>query len=80
MEEQKQNGSGFTWHDLLGMIWQEVRWFLQTLGIVALTIGVGRIVKWLTRGGIDLEAILKGGWHEQIDASLKGSDKEKNSE
>jgi hypothetical protein len=52
----------------------EARWFLKTLATTAVVIAVGRVIKYLTKGGIDIEAILKGGWHAQIDEALKRRD------
>lgn len=50
---------------------EEVLWLLRTLGVIALSLAVGRLITYLTRGGgIDL-SLLQGNWQQQVDAALR---------
>jgi hypothetical protein len=50
---------------------EEVLWLLHTLGIVSLSLAIGRLITYLTKGGdIDL-SLLHGDWQRQVDAALK---------
>ncbi len=57
-----------TWTDL---VWDELRWLLRTLGIISLSLAIGRVLTVLTKmGGIDLN-VLRGDWQSQVEQSLK---------
>lgn len=50
---------------------EEVLWLLRTLGVISLSLAVGRLITYLTRGGgIDL-SLLQGNWQQQVDAALR---------
>ena len=50
---------------------EEVLWLLHTLGIISLSLAIGRLITDLTKGGdIDL-SLLHGSWQQQVDAALK---------
>jgi hypothetical protein len=49
----------------------EALWLLRTLGIVSLSLAIGRLITYVTRcGGIDLN-ILQGNWQKQVDEALR---------
>jgi len=60
MEHQStQPPSPSDWKTILR---DEVLWLLRTLGIVSLSLAIGRVITYLTKGGgIDL-TILQGNW------------------
>ena len=61
-----------TWQEL---VWDEVRWLLRTLGIVSLSLTIGRLLTVLTKvGGIDLN-VLKGDWQQRVEESLRERNK-----
>lgn len=50
---------------------EELLWLLHTLGIISLSLAIGRLITYLTKGGdIDL-SLLHGDWQRQVDAALK---------
>ena len=66
--EPEEHPSANDWKTLL---LDEVMWLLRTLGIVALSLAIGRVITCLTKGGgIDLN-ILQGNWQQQVDAALR---------
>lgn len=57
--------------DWKAIIREEVLWLLHTLGIISLSLAIGRLITYLTKGGdIDL-SLLHGDWQRQVDAALK---------
>lgn len=58
------------------IIQEELRWLLKTLAVVAVTLGIGRMIKYLTKGGIDVNALLQENWQKQVDDAVNKRDKE----
>ena len=57
-----------SWKDIVR---NEVYWLLRTLGIISLSLAIGRALTLLTKaGGIDLN-ILRGDWQSQVEQSLR---------
>jgi hypothetical protein len=49
----------------------EALWRLRTLGIVSLSLAIGRVITYLTKGGgIDLN-VLQGNWQQHVDTALR---------
>ena len=56
-----------SWKDIVR---NEVYWLLHTLGIISLSLAIGRLLAVLTKvGGIDLN-VLKGDWQQRVEESL----------
>ncbi len=57
-----------SWKDIVR---NEVYWLLHTLGIISLSLAIGRILTLLTKaGGIDLK-VLGGDWQQRVEQSLR---------
>lgn len=66
--EPEEHSSSTDWKTIL---LDEVLWLLRTLGIVSLSLAIGRVVTYVTRcGGIDAN-ILQGTWQHQVDEALR---------
>jgi hypothetical protein len=66
--ESEEHPSPRDWKTLL---LDETWWLLRTLGIVSLSLAIGRVITYLTKGGgIDLN-VLQGNWQQQVDDALR---------
>jgi hypothetical protein len=64
-EEQPQH------NDWKTTLLDEALWLLRTLGIVSLSLAIGRLITYLTKGGgLDLN-VLQGNWQKQVDEALR---------
>ena len=49
----------------------EALWLLRTLGIVSLSLAIGRVITYLTKGGGIDPNVLQGDWQQHVDAALR---------
>jgi len=49
----------------------EALWLLRTLGIVSLSLAIGRVITYLTKGGGIDPNVLQGNWQHQVDDALR---------
>lgn len=64
-EEQAQHSDWKT------TLLDEALWLLRTLGIVSLSLAIGRLITYLTKGGgLDLN-VLQDNWQKQVDEALR---------
>ncbi len=64
IEEQTSQG----WKAIL---LDEALWLLRTLGIVSLSLAIGRVITYLTKGGGIDPNVLQGNWQHQVDDALR---------
>jgi hypothetical protein len=64
-EEQAQHSD---WKTIL---LDEALWLLRTLGIVSLSLAIGRVITYLTKGGGIDPNVLQGNWQHQVDEALR---------
>ena len=68
MEPETEEQTSPGWKTIL---LDEALWLLRTLGIVSLSLAIGRAITYLTRaGGIDLH-VLQGNWQQHVDEALR---------
>lgn len=72
MDPQLPDEDGWDWENIRGIAKEEAIWILSTLGMVALTLTIGRAISLLSKwGGINIDILNGGNWQQQIDALLK---------
>jgi hypothetical protein len=57
-----------TWWDLVK---EEAIWLLRTMGVISLTLAIGRAVSYLTKGGGIDPNVLSGNWQKQVEDALR---------
>jgi hypothetical protein len=69
MEHQpEEHTSPSDWKTIL---LDEALWLLRTLGIVSLSLAIGRVITYLTKGGGIDPNVLQGNWQQQVDDALR---------
>jgi len=58
-------------HDWKTILLDEVVWLLRTLGIVSLSLAIGRVITYLTKGGGIDPNVLQGQWQHHVDEALR---------
>ena len=66
--QPEEHSSPSTWKTLL---LDEVLWLLRTLGIVSLSLAIGRLITYLTKGGGIDPNVLQGNWQHQVEDALR---------
>ena len=66
--EPDEHPSPSNWKTIL---LDEALWLLRTLGIVSLSLAIGRVITYLTKGGGIDPNVLQGNWQHQVDDALR---------
>ena len=69
MEHQPEEHTSHS--DWKTILLDEVLWLLRTLGIVSLSLAIGRVITYLTKGGGIDPNVLQGNWQHQVDDALR---------
>jgi len=57
--------------DWKATLWEEALWLLRTLGIISLSLAIGRLITYLTKGGGIDPSVLQGNWQQQVEKALR---------
>ena len=68
MEPETEEQTSQGWKTIL---LDEALWLLRTLGIVSLSLAIGRVITYLTKGGGIDPNVLQGNWQHQVDDALR---------
>jgi hypothetical protein len=68
MEPETEEQTSQGWKAIL---LDEALWLLRTLGIVSLSLAIGRVITYLTKGGGIDPNVLQGNWQHQVDDALR---------
>jgi hypothetical protein len=63
-------------NDWKTILLDEALWLLRTLGIVSLSLAIGRVITYLTKGGGIDPNVLQGNWQHQVDDALRKRDQQ----
>ena len=58
-------------NDWKTVLLDEALWLLRTLGIVSLSLAIGRVITYLTKGGGIDPNVLQGNWQHQVEDALR---------
>lgn len=69
---QKEEKQETSWRQFLATVKEEVTWLLQTVGILTISLAVGRLIQKLTGSGtIDPNVFRSGEWQSEVDRRLQ---------